>query len=64
MFDKVHDIVADLDGSFSAEHGVGSKLVEEMMRRQPAAEIALMRAIKRAIDPQGIMSPGVLLSGQ
>jgi len=62
MFGRIHDIVADLDGSFSAEHGVGRKLVAEMVARQPAAEIALMAAVKQAIDPQGIMSPGVLLA--
>ncbi|WP_163271868.1 FAD-binding oxidoreductase [Chelativorans alearense] len=61
MFERIHDIVADLGGSFSAEHGIGRKLVEELVLRQPPAEIALMRAIKQAIDPTGIMSPGVLL---
>lgn len=63
MFASVHDIVEDVGGSFSAEHGIGRKLVGEMVRRQPAAEIALMRTIKRAIDPKGVMSPDVLLSG-
>ncbi|MEI4488440.1 FAD-binding oxidoreductase [Frigidibacter sp. MR17.14] len=62
MFDRIHDIIADLDGSFSAEHGVGRKLVDEMVARQPAAEIALMRAIKRGIDPQGRFSPGVIVA--
>lgn len=61
MFARIHDIVASLDGSFSAEHGIGRKLVEEMIARQDAAEIALMQSIKRAIDPQGRMSRGVLL---
>ncbi|WP_265516855.1 FAD-binding oxidoreductase [Nitratireductor luteus] len=61
MFERVHDIIAELDGSFSAEHGIGRKLVDEMVLRQPAAEIALMRAIKAAVDPKGIMSPGILL---
>ncbi|WP_417209538.1 FAD-binding oxidoreductase [Antarctobacter sp.] len=65
MFERVHDIIADLDGSFSAEHGIGRKLVDEMVHRQPPAEIALMQAIKRAVDPDGLLSPGVLLaSGQ
>lgn len=61
MFDKVHDIIEDLDGSFSAEHGVGRKLVEEMQKRQPAAEIQLMHAIKRAFDSKELLSPGVLV---
>lgn len=61
MFDKVYDVIEDLDGSFSAENGVGRKLVEEMQRRQPAAEIQLMHANKRAFDPKELLSPGVLV---
>lgn len=61
MFAVVHDIVAELDGSFSAEHGIGCKLVAELEQRQTPGEIALMRAIKSAIDPHLVMSPGVLL---
>lgn len=61
IFKRVHNIVDELDGSFSAEHGIGRKLVEEMAHRQPAAEIALMQAFKAVIDPRSIMSPGVLL---
>lgn len=55
---KVHDIVADLDGSISAEHGVGLMKRDEIAERKSSVEIELMRRIKRAIDPAGIMNPG------
>jgi FAD/FMN-containing dehydrogenase len=55
---RVHDIVAALDGSISAEHGVGLMKRDEIAERKPAVEIELMRRIKRAIDPAGIMNPG------
>jgi FAD/FMN-containing dehydrogenase len=55
---RVHDIVAALDGSISAEHGVGLLKRDEIAERKPAVEIELMRRIKRAIDPAGIMNPG------
>jgi len=61
MFAVIHDIISDMDGSFSAEHGIGRKLVTEMERRQPAAELDLMRRIKGAVDPDNRMAPGVLL---
>lgn len=60
LFVAVHDICEDLDGSFSAEHGIGRKLVSELERRIDPAEMSLMYAIKRAIDPGNRMAPGVL----
>ncbi|MCC7410905.1 MAG: FAD-binding oxidoreductase [Gammaproteobacteria bacterium] len=54
----VHACAAALGGSFSAEHGVGQLKRAELLRHEPAAAIALMRALKRSIDPQGIMNPG------
>ncbi|HEV2301687.1 MAG TPA: FAD-binding oxidoreductase [Stellaceae bacterium] len=56
--DLVHGIVRDLDGSISAEHGVGRLKVEEIERYKSPVEIALMRRLKRALDPLGIMNPG------
>jgi len=57
----VHDIVHDLDGSISAEHGLGQLKREEILRYKSAPEMALMRAIKTALDPRGLMNPGKLL---
>ncbi len=59
--DIVHGIVHDLGGSFSAEHGIGRLKVGEMQRFKSGTELALMRAIKRALDPKGIMNPGKVL---
>jgi FAD/FMN-containing dehydrogenase len=54
----IHDMVRELGGSFSAEHGIGQLKVDELERYAPAAELALMRAVKRAFDPNGILNPG------
>jgi D-lactate dehydrogenase (cytochrome) len=54
----VHDIVADLGGSISAEHGIGRLKREEITRYKSELEIDLMRRIKAALDPRGIMNPG------
>lgn len=58
----VHDIAADLGGSFSAEHGVGRAKMADLARYGDPAKLAAMRAIKAALDPQGIMNPGALLT--
>jgi FAD/FMN-containing dehydrogenase len=54
----VHDLVAALGGSISAEHGIGVAKREEIRRYKSPVEIALMRRIKEALDPRGIMNPG------
>lgn len=54
----VHDIVASLGGSISAEHGIGRLKREELARLKDPAALAAMRAIKRALDPAGILNPG------
>jgi len=54
----VHDIVAELGGSISAEHGVGRSRLAELEHYKPAVELDMMRAVKRALDPNGIMNPG------
>jgi FAD/FMN-containing dehydrogenase len=59
--DAVHDLVEDMGGSFSAEHGIGRKLVPELARRLPPPELRLMRQIKGAIDPDNLFAPGVVL---
>jgi len=58
----VHDLVAEYDGSFSAEHGVGRLKVGELERYGDPAKLAAMRAIKAALDPAGIMNPGAVLA--
>ncbi|MGQ0663594.1 MAG: FAD-binding oxidoreductase [Pseudomonadota bacterium] len=54
----VHDVVAGLGGSISAEHGIGRLKREELVRYRPALDIDLMRTLKRTLDPKGIMNPG------
>jgi FAD/FMN-containing dehydrogenase len=57
----VHDVAADLGGSFSAEHGVGLLKIDELERYKSKEALALMRALKNALDPAGIMNPGKML---
>jgi len=57
----VHDIVAHLGGSISAEHGLGRMKRSEITRYKSALEMGLMRAVKQALDPKGIMNPGKLV---
>ncbi len=57
----VHDIAVRLGGSFSAEHGLGQLKRLEARHYKSAVEMALMRSVKRALDPQGIMNPGKVL---
>jgi FAD/FMN-containing dehydrogenase len=54
----VHDTVHALNGSISAEHGIGQLKREEILRYKSPVEMALMRSVKQAIDPQGLMNPG------
>ena len=58
----VHDLVRDFGGSFSAEHGIGQLKIDELERYAPPVELAVMRAIKRALDPRGILNPGKVLA--
>jgi FAD/FMN-containing dehydrogenase len=57
----IHDLVDRLGGSISAEHGIGQLKVDELERYEDPAALDLMRRIKRAIDPEGIMNPGKVL---
>jgi len=57
----VHDSVARLGGSISAEHGLGQLKREEIRRYKSSLELELMRKIKRSLDPHGIMNPGKVL---
>ncbi|HLY05593.1 MAG TPA: FAD-binding oxidoreductase [Rhizomicrobium sp.] len=58
----VHDLVASLGGSISAEHGLGVMKRDEITRYKSAAEIDTMRALKRALDPNNILNPGKVLT--
>ncbi|MGH1356415.1 MAG: FAD-binding oxidoreductase [Thalassovita sp.] len=57
----VHDLVDALGGSFSAEHGVGRLKVDDLERYGDPLKLALMRKVKQAFDPNGIMNPGAVL---
>jgi D-lactate dehydrogenase (cytochrome) len=57
----LHDLVSELGGSFSAEHGIGRLKVGELERYASPVELELMRALKRALDPNGLMNPGKVL---
>jgi FAD/FMN-containing dehydrogenase len=63
LMDAVNEVVRDLDGSFSAEHGIGRLKPYMMPEWRGGPELDLMRRIKAALDPQGILNPGKLLPG-
>ena len=54
----VYDSVARFDGSISAEHGVGSLKLDKLEHHKSPVALGMMRAIKQALDPQGLMNPG------
>ncbi len=56
--EKVEDVVQEFDGSFSAEHGIGQSKLGSMKRRKDPVALDVMRAIKAALDPKGILNPG------
>ena len=58
----VHDLVTARGGSISAEHGIGQMKLTELARLSDPARLGAMRAIKRALDPDGIMNPGKLVA--
>ncbi|MDP2751356.1 MAG: FAD-binding oxidoreductase, partial [Rhodocyclaceae bacterium] len=58
----VYDLVHELGGSFSAEHGIGQLKRGELLHYKSEVEIDLMRTLKHAIDPQGTMNPGKVLT--
>jgi FAD/FMN-containing dehydrogenase len=58
---EVHDMVARWHGSISAEHGIGRLKRDELARLGDPVMLATMKAIKRALDPQGLLNPGKLV---
>ena len=61
MNHAVHDVVRAFGGSISAEHGIGQLKRDELLETAPPVGIDLMRRIKAAFDPAGIMNPGKLI---
>ncbi len=57
----VHDLVDQMGGSVSAEHGLGRHKLDDLQRYGDAGKLAAMGAIKTALDPKGIMNPGAVL---
>ncbi|AHB49667.1 D-2-hydroxyacid dehydrogenase [Hyphomicrobium nitrativorans NL23] len=62
MAHAVHDVTVSLGGSISAEHGIGRLKAAELVRVKSPVEIELMRRLKTALDPKGILNPGKLLA--
>ncbi|MCY0150498.1 FAD-binding oxidoreductase [Hoeflea sp. G2-23] len=60
----VHAIVLELDGSISAEHGIGQLKRDELAAIKSPVEMAMMHRIKQAFDPKGIMNPGKVLASR
>ncbi len=60
--DAVHAIVLRFGGSISAEHGIGRMKAHALESVKPPVELALMRRVKAAFDPRGILNPGKLLA--
>ncbi len=58
----VHDIVHAFGGSISAEHGIGVQKRDQLARYKSAAEIDVMRALKRTLDPRNILNPGKIVA--
>lgn len=59
--EAVYDLVEEFGGSFSAEHGVGALKRQYLPKYRGDAEIRLMRTLKNALDPQGILNPGKVI---
>jgi FAD/FMN-containing dehydrogenase len=57
----LHDLVHEMGGSVSAEHGIGRLKIDDLERYGDPVKLAMMRAIKATLDPQGILNPGAVL---
>jgi FAD/FMN-containing dehydrogenase len=57
----VYEVVAELGGSISAEHGLGQLKREEIRAHKEPLELELMQRLKQALDPLGLMNPGKVL---
>lgn len=54
----IYDLVCELGGSISAEHGIGVTKKDDLLQHRSGVEIGLMRSMKKALDPLGILNPG------
>jgi FAD/FMN-containing dehydrogenase len=61
MSDAIFELVTELGGSISAEHGIGLMKRDVLKRYKSEVELDMMRAIKKALDPKGILNPGKVL---
>ena len=57
----VHDTVVEMGGSISAEHGIGRLKRDELAHYKDAVSLDLMRTVKAALDPNGILNPGKVI---
>ena len=57
----VHDLVTQWQGSISAEHGIGQLKRDELGRLGDPVQLHVMRAVKHALDPRGLLNPGKLV---
>ena len=60
----VHDMVTAWGGSISAEHGIGQMKRDELARLGDPVALAMMRRVKQALDPQGLLNPGKLIEAR
>ncbi|WP_371417794.1 FAD-binding oxidoreductase [Ferrovum sp.] len=58
----VHDVVSALNGSISAEHGIGQLKVQELIHYKDPVALDLMKKLKMLLDPQGLLNPGKILA--
>ena len=58
---SIYNITSKLDGSFSAEHGIGKAKKQELKNYSSEVKIELMKVIKKSLDPNNIMNPGKVL---
>ena len=61
LMEAVEDVVQELGGSFSAEHGIGLSKLPSMRRRKDPVALEVMLAVKAALDPAGLMNPGKVI---
>ncbi|MEO0700604.1 MAG: FAD-binding oxidoreductase [Pseudomonadota bacterium] len=63
FFGRLTDLLLARRGSFSAEHGIGRSKAGLLAARKDPGQMAAMRSVKRALDPEGLLNPGVLFEG-